>query len=108
MIGCTQKDGRNQCVLFHLAAALVRSENASNRSPPPASRVKMVARSFMPTEAKQADVLGDLATHQNSEWECELASFRHDVLSESNGRDYRSLCIFSAGEFYGGFTNSCI
>ena len=42
IIGRTQKGERNQCVLLHLAAALVQSESASNRAPhpPPASRVK--------------------------------------------------------------------
>ena len=51
------------------------------------------------TDAKQAEVLNDLSTQQNSEWECELASLRHEVLSESRDLDYRILCNFFAGEF---------
>ena len=62
----------------------------------------MVARSLRLTEAKQAETLNALLTHQSSEWECELASLRHDVLSESHDRDYRSLCIFPDEEFAGG------
>ena len=41
IIGCAQKGGSN--VFPHLSAALVQSETAPNRSPPPASRVKLVA-----------------------------------------------------------------
>ena len=60
IIGPARKWGKNQCVLLHLAAALVRSETSSNRPPPPESRVKMVARGLRLTEEKQAESLSNL------------------------------------------------
>ena len=47
-------DEMSQCILPHLASALVRSETKSNRPRPPASRVRLVAKSLRLVEAKQA------------------------------------------------------
>ena len=99
IIGSTQKDEKNQCVLVHLDAALAHSEVGSERSTPPASRVRLMAKGWRLLEANQARLAQD-SIHQSKSRRCdELLSLFHDVLADSHDRDYRSLCIFPLGEF---------
>ena len=99
ILGFTQREEKNQCVLLHLAAALVHTEVGSKRSPPPASRVRLMAKSLRLLEAKQAHEIQGSTPQSSSRWGDELLSLCHDVLAESHDRDYRSLCIFFLEEF---------
>ena len=99
IIGFVRKEERNQCALLHLEAALVQSEVGSKRSRPPASRVRLMGKALMLLGAKQARAAQDFVPQSISRLGGELLSLCRDVLTESHGRDYRSLRIFIFEEF---------
>ena len=59
ILGFAQKEEQKQCVILHLAASLVHSEVGSKRPPPPASRVRLMAKSLRLLGAKQAREIQD-------------------------------------------------
>ena len=75
ILGFAQKEEKNQCVILHLAAALVRSEVGPKRSPPPASRVLLMAKSLRLLEANQAREIQESTPQSSSRWGDELFKF---------------------------------
>lgn len=97
ILGCTQTEEKNQCVILHLAAGLCQSESGVRRSPLPVSRVMHVAKVRRSLGAQQALDITNVLPVVESRWGDELLGLRRDILQESRDRDCRSLRVFFVG-----------
>ena len=68
MAGCDQKEERNQCAPLHLAAASTRAAVNSNRSPPPGSRVRLMAKGLRLLGSMRALVAKEYLRLPVSQW----------------------------------------